>query len=158
MTTFSELRALWYGGLTDAKYAYLLSRYAAGRNFSDIHIGEPGVVDGKSAYEIAVEKGFVGSETAWLASLKGVDGPNGVDGVNGINGTNGLPGAPGAPGSPGPGSGVVLVWDPVDEDFYPVELKDSTESKTFVGPPDKHPVTISGVVLYRYDFWIRVTL
>lgn len=29
---------------------------------------------GKSAYEIAVNNGFVGTETEWLASLKGVDG------------------------------------------------------------------------------------
>ena len=38
--------------------------------------GDPGAdgadgVDGKSAYQIAVENGFVGGETAWLASLKG---------------------------------------------------------------------------------------
>lgn len=31
-------------------------------------------LDGLSAYEIAVENGFVGSETEWLASLQGVDG------------------------------------------------------------------------------------
>lgn len=30
--------------------------------------------DGKSAYEIAVENGFVGTEEEWLASLKGADG------------------------------------------------------------------------------------
>ena len=30
--------------------------------------------DGLSAYEIAVENGFVGSETEWLASLQGADG------------------------------------------------------------------------------------
>ena len=29
---------------------------------------------GKSAYEIAVDNGFVGTETEWLESLKGVDG------------------------------------------------------------------------------------
>ena len=31
-------------------------------------------IDGLSAYEIAVENGFVGSETEWLASLQGADG------------------------------------------------------------------------------------
>ncbi len=36
--------------------------------------------DGKSAYEIAVEHGFIGSEAEWLASLKGHDGTNGEDG------------------------------------------------------------------------------
>lgn len=30
--------------------------------------------DGKSAYEIAVDNGFVGTETEWLISLKGADG------------------------------------------------------------------------------------
>ena len=29
--------------------------------------------DGKSAYQIAVENGFVGTEVEWLASLKGND-------------------------------------------------------------------------------------
>lgn len=31
---------------------------------------------GKSAYDIAVENGFVGTETEWLESLKGQDGQN----------------------------------------------------------------------------------
>lgn len=31
-----------------------------------------GAVDGKSAYEIAVENGFKGTEQKWLASLKGI--------------------------------------------------------------------------------------
>ena len=30
--------------------------------------------DGKSAYQIAVELGFVGTEEEWIASLKGKDG------------------------------------------------------------------------------------
>lgn len=39
--------------------------------------GTPGA-DGKSAYEIAVEEGFEGDKTAWLASLKGDDGAPGI--------------------------------------------------------------------------------
>jgi hypothetical protein len=35
---------------------------------------------GKSAYEIAVDEGFVGNEAAWLASLVGDDGDPGADG------------------------------------------------------------------------------
>ena len=35
--------------------------------------------DGKSAYEIAVDNGFEGSETEWLESLKGKDGKDGKD-------------------------------------------------------------------------------
>lgn len=34
--------------------------------------------NGKSAYEIAVEQGFVGSEQEWLESLKGQDGQDGI--------------------------------------------------------------------------------
>lgn len=33
---------------------------------------------GKSAYAIAVENGFVGTEAQWLDSLVGADGPSGV--------------------------------------------------------------------------------
>ena len=33
---------------------------------------------GKSAYEIAVDNGFVGTETEWLESLKGAEGTNGA--------------------------------------------------------------------------------
>lgn len=43
--------------------------------------------DGKSAYEIAVENGFVGSEADWIASLQGSDGVNGSDGKDGVDGT-----------------------------------------------------------------------
>ena len=48
--------------------------------------------DGKSAYQIAVDEGFEGSETDWLASLKGADGRNGIDGINGTNGKDGTNG------------------------------------------------------------------
>lgn len=36
---------------------------------------------GKSAYEIAVDNGFVGTETEWLKSLKGSDGDKGDNGI-----------------------------------------------------------------------------
>lgn len=39
-------------------------------------------INGKSAYEIAVLNGFVGSEAAWLLSLKGIDGDPGADGYS----------------------------------------------------------------------------
>lgn len=56
---------------------------------------------GKSAFEIAVENGFVGTESEWLASLKGekgADGINGKDGKNGVDGQNGKDGTNGADG------------------------------------------------------------
>lgn len=47
-------------------------------------------VDGKSAYEIAVEHGFVGTQEEWLYSLHGIDGQNGRNGLNGHDGVDGL--------------------------------------------------------------------
>lgn len=35
-------------------------------------------VNGKSAYQIAVDNGFIGTEAEWLASLRGADGKDGV--------------------------------------------------------------------------------
>ena len=57
--------------------------------------------DGKSAYEIAVEHGFVGTETEWLESLKGVDGKDGVNGKDGCDGRNGVDGLLGKDGKDG---------------------------------------------------------
>ena len=57
--------------------------------------------DGRSAYEIAVEHGFVGTETEWLESLKGVDGKDGVNGKDGCDGKNGADGLPGRDGIDG---------------------------------------------------------
>lgn len=39
--------------------------------------GGSGGADGKSAYQIALDNGFEGTETEWLESLKGADGTNG---------------------------------------------------------------------------------
>lgn len=48
--------------------------------------------DGRSAYEIAVEHGFVGTETEWLESLRGADGKDGLPGKDGKNGVDGKDG------------------------------------------------------------------
>ncbi len=57
--------------------------------------------DGKSAFEIAIEHGFVGTEVEWLESLKGVDGKDGVNGKDGCDGRNGVDGLPGKDGKDG---------------------------------------------------------
>ena len=46
--------------------------------------------DGKSAYEIAVENGFVGTEAEWLDSLKGQNGADGNDAADGRDGADGI--------------------------------------------------------------------
>lgn len=61
--------------------------------------------DGASAYELALDAGFIGDVNDWLASLVGPagrDGANGRDGAAGANGTNGTNGRDGAQGIPGP--------------------------------------------------------
>ena len=57
---------------------------------------------GKSAYEIAVENGFIGTEAEWLASLKGATGATGATGPQGPQGVQGPQGETGATGQQGP--------------------------------------------------------
>lgn len=66
-------------------YQWMLIKGADGQD------GAPGA-DGKSAYEIAKERGFTGTEQEWLASLKGNDGLPGKDGAQGIQGPPGKDG------------------------------------------------------------------
>ena len=53
--------------------------------------GEKGT-DGKSAYQIAVEQGYQGSESDWLSSLKGDKGEKGNTGAKGNPGQDGAEG------------------------------------------------------------------
>lgn len=54
--------------------------------------------DAKSAYVIALEHGFIGSEDEWLASLKGAKGEKGEQGIQGIQGEKGQNGKDGTNG------------------------------------------------------------
>ncbi len=72
---------------------------------------EAGTFDGQSAYALAVQLGFTGSEAAWIASLKGAkgdkgntgaQGPRGATGPQGPQGPTGATGARGATGATGP--------------------------------------------------------
>lgn len=53
---------------------------------------------GNSAYDIALEHGFIGSEDEWLASLKGEKGEQGAQGIQGEKGEQGEKGQNGADG------------------------------------------------------------
>lgn len=62
--------------------------------------GSTGGADGKdglSAYELAVQEGFVGTLSEWLDSLVGPEGPQGEQGIQGIQGEKGDKGDPGDP-------------------------------------------------------------
>ena len=57
--------------------------------------------DGLSAYEVAVENGFIGTEAEWLTSLVGAQGPAGETGPAGPAGEAGPAGPAGADGADG---------------------------------------------------------
>ena len=57
--------------------------------------------DGASAYEIAVENGYTGTEAEWLSSLKGEKGDAGEQGIQGIQGEKGDTGEQGLQGIQG---------------------------------------------------------
>lgn len=70
--------------------------------------GDPG----KSAYQHAVDNGFVGSEQEWLASLKGEQGEQGIPGLKGEKGD------PGASTAEGVAYGDRTVKDVLDDLLY----------------------------------------
>lgn len=70
-------------------------------------VGTPGApgsdgADGKSAFELAVENGFVGTQAEWLSSLQGEQGPQGEPGL-------GTPGSDGQDGQDGKSAFEVAV-------------------------------------------------
>lgn len=79
-------------------YAQLIAEID--KKIADVHDGKDGR-DGKSAYQIAVQHGYGGSETAWLESLRGADGAKGDTGAAGAKGEKGDKGDPGATGATG---------------------------------------------------------
>jgi hypothetical protein len=88
------------------------------RPIATLEVSMPGTQgpEGPSAYDVAVENGFVGSEAAWLASLEGNPGPEGdsayeVAVANGFVGTESawLLSLKGDPGDEGPSAYDVAV-------------------------------------------------
>ena len=79
-------------------YAQLIAEID--KKIADVHDGKDGA-DGKSAYQIAVDSGFDGTEQAWLASLKGEKGDKGDTGAAGAAGEKGEKGDPGETGAKG---------------------------------------------------------
>lgn len=88
-------------------YAQLLEKID--KKIASLHDGKDGAdgvdgkdgADGKSAYQIAVEAGYTGTETEWLASLKGEKGDAGEAGAPGEKGENGDRGEKGDTGAAG---------------------------------------------------------
>ena len=70
--------------------------------------------DGKSAYEIAVEHGYEGTEEEWLESLKGAAGAKGEKGDTGAQGAQGERGEKGEPGTNGKDG---TDWVPTEQEL-----------------------------------------
>lgn len=85
------------GDYVDSGYPAQGEKGDAGERGAD---GSDGAA-GKSAYEIALQNGFVGTETDWLESLKGQKGDTGEPGAAGAKGDPGEKGDQGEPGTPG---------------------------------------------------------
>jgi hypothetical protein len=62
---------------------------------------EVAAITGKSAYDVAVDNGFVGTVAEWLASLEGEKGEKGDDGEKGDTGEQGIQGERGLKGDKG---------------------------------------------------------
>ena len=82
-------------------YAQLLKKIDG--KIASLHDGKDGKdgENGKSAYEIAVQNGYDGTESDWLKSLKGQKGDTGEPGAAGAKGDPGEKGDQGEPGAPG---------------------------------------------------------
>lgn len=99
--TTGEVRTVAFGGLK-------LARDVTRRTNTSLPIftAQPGIpIAGKSAYEVATENGFTGSEAEWLASLvgpQGVAGSAGSAGPAGSVGPVGPAGPQGTAGTPAP--------------------------------------------------------
>ena len=110
--------------------------------------GPPGAdgvigVDGKSAYEIWLDEGNVGTEQDFLDSLIGAQGPQGIQGETGPQGPEGPQGAQGetgATGATGPAGPTAVSTDANNMATL------GTDSKIYVGE-----VSSVGADLYLFN-------
>ena len=83
---------------------------------TNIIVAGPQGADGKSAYQVWIDAGNVGTELQFLDSLQGTNGTNGATGPTGLTGAKGNTGTQGATGAVGLGSTVGYFtgaqWNP----------------------------------------------
>jgi hypothetical protein len=90
----TEANRIWFNTSSEVLYVYF--------NDDWVGIGEEQGIPGDSAYQVAVDNGFVGNEEAWLTSLIGPQGNIGPQGDMGSQGIQGLQGNTGPQGPEGP--------------------------------------------------------
>ena len=97
---------------------------------------EAGTFDGQSAYALAVQLGYTGSEAAWIASLKGAKGDKGDTGSQGPQGPTGPQGPAGASAVYTSGTyyvrytdGTQICWGTgIDRAYFPVAFANENYS------------------------------
>ena len=96
------------------------------KKLSEMQTGANGK-DGRSAYEIAIENGFVGTVAEWLESLKGRDGLPGKDGADGLPGKDGTNGKDGKDGRNGKDGVSPDLTNYPDTDAVKVLIQDAVQ-------------------------------
>ena len=96
------------------------------KKLSEMQTGTNGK-DGRSAYEIAIENGFVGTVAELLESLKGRDGLPGKDGADGLPGKDGTNGKDGKDGRNGKDGVSPDLTNYPDTDAVKVLIQDAVQ-------------------------------
>ena len=132
---------------------------ATGTTTAELHNGEKGDkgsrgAAGKSAYEIALQNGFTGTEADWLTSLKGQKGDTGAKGEPGEKGERGEKGEAGETGEKGekgdtgtPGKDGVNGTDGKDgaDGFSPTVTVTETSTGATITATDKNGTTTAKI-------------
>lgn len=138
---------------------------ATGTTTAELHNGEKGDkgdtgsrgAAGKSAYEIALQNGFTGTEADWLTSLKGQKGDTGAPGAKGEPGEKGERGEKGEAGETGekgekgdtgtPGKDGVNGTDGKDgaDGFSPTVTVTETSTGATITATDKNGTTTAKI-------------
>lgn len=138
------------GDYVDSGYPAQGEKGDAGERGAD---GSDGAA-GKSAYEIALQNGFVGTETDWLESLKGQKGDTGEPGAKGEPGEKGERGEKGDTGETGekgdtgaPGKDGVNGTDGKDgaDGFSPTVTVTETSTGATITATDKNGTTTAKI-------------
>ena len=87
----ADIKALFGRSLPPGGSAGQVLSKSSSANYAATWVDVTGVADGAdgaSAYEVAIQNGFVGTEAQWLASLVGPQGAQGPQGIQGPPGSD----------------------------------------------------------------------
>ncbi len=129
----------------------------SGQTTATVRDGQNGSdgTDGKSAYEIAVDEGFVGTESEWLASLVGEKGADGEKGEQGIQGIQGLKGDQGIQGVKGDAGFSPIANVTESDGVYTIHIED--ENGTTEEEIDMSGYATKNDIAVRHDYSIAGT-